>query len=100
MARHAKESKLLREMGLSPDSSFEFGTLVEQQFEELVRNGFLQTGVIDEVPDPLRLRVRRLATAAAAGRPSFVCQSSEQRPKARERPASAQISAGRAIRRR
>ena len=100
MARYAKESKLLREIGLAPDSSFEFGTLVERHFEEFARNGFLQTGVIDEVPDPLRLHIRRLATAAAAGQPSYVCQSSGQLPRARKRPASAQISAGRAIRRR
>ena len=38
MARHAKESKLLREIGLAPDSSFEFGTIVERRFEELVRS--------------------------------------------------------------
>ena len=65
MARYAKESRLLHETGLAPDSSFEFGTLADR-LGKLVRSGLIQTN--------------RLATAAAAGPPSFACRSSRQLP--------------------
>ena len=91
-SRYARDSERLREIGLAPDSNFEFGTLVDH-FEEIVRSGFIQTSVINSVPD-------RLATAAAAGPPCFACRSSRQLPGVRKRPASAHVSAVRAVRRR
>ena len=100
MAGCGQGSKLPREVSLAPDSSLEFVTLVERRYNKLGRNGFIQTGVVDSVPDPLKLHVRRLVVAAAAGQPSFACQSSEQQPGTPRRPASAHVSAMRAVRRR